>query len=43
MKKERIDIRISPEQKEKLEKKAKAQGMKISEAIRYLIQKWIEK
>lgn len=42
MKEELIQIRISEEQKQGLEKKANEQGMNKSEAIRYLIQKWIE-
>ena len=42
MKEQLIQIRISEEQKVKLEAKAKKQGMNNSEAIRYLIQKWIE-
>lgn len=42
MKEQLIQIRISEEQKNKLEAKAKKQGMNKSEAIRYLIQKWIE-
>lgn len=42
MKEQLIQIRISDEQKQKLESKAEKQGMNKSEAIRYLIQKWIE-
>lgn len=43
MKEELIQIRISDTQKKKLEEKAKSEGMNTSEALRYLIQKWIEK
>ena len=42
MKEERIEIRMSTEQKRKLKRKADKVGMSISEAIRYAVQKWIE-
>lgn len=42
MKQELIQLRISKELKDSLTKKAKENSMSNSEAIRYLIQKWVK-
>jgi predicted DNA binding CopG/RHH family protein len=42
MKDQLIQFRISEQMKKALEEKASKEGMTYSEAIRYLIQKWLE-